>query len=400
MARKKFDKLTEGNSYVDIDTLEEIGAPSSGDGESGDAVRVRGKKYSFRRAEKPEKDKKVYKVGFVGVYVAFAACFVLALINFVMEKEGFYAGLSEAWEYAARAISFVVIFALPAVSFALFSKKATKEAERLSFYRFSSLLLPLAASSVFVSVFAALDGRLALDFFMPLTSGKPDLVYTIGQNHIAVIICYALVPAICEEILFRGVLQPELTKAAGGLAGIIVTSLAASLTGLDLKYFAVAFAVSLVLSVLRHVGGSVVPCIAVSFIYKLFFVYFSGRISFISSEHVGNTFILIILTIILLICAIFYLKVLESICTRKAMTVDAYIAGKENGEGSEEPDKKDAKAKGQGDSEEKPEKTFFFYSMPSRLFSDSGYTLHKFLRVLLSPVIIIAVIIFFIAVLL
>jgi membrane protease YdiL (CAAX protease family) len=69
----------------------------------------------------------------------------------------------------------------------------------------------------------------------------------------------ALVPALCEETLVRGIVLPPLARALGGALGVLVSALLFAAIHYDAYRFAFTFAVGLALGLLRLRTGSLIP---------------------------------------------------------------------------------------------------------------------------------------------
>lgn len=69
----------------------------------------------------------------------------------------------------------------------------------------------------------------------------------------------AVVPALCEETLLRGILLPPLARAMGAFGGVLISALLFAAIHLDLYRFAFTFAMGLALGVLRLRTASLTP---------------------------------------------------------------------------------------------------------------------------------------------
>lgn len=356
-ANKKFEKLGVNPNYVDYDNEET---------ETQKKKKVN--KYSFRKAV-PEKFKeKVYEVGFIKVYIAFIACFILSVFNGLITGEGFYDGFSVPYSFVAKSVAYLIIFVVPALIYCKVYGKGGFSLLGIRRFSLSYSTFIILGLVLMTLVIAAEKFALAYYFYAGLSETQVSLV---GSNNvIGIIITHALVPAICEELLLRGVLQNEISAKAGGFTGILVSALAFSLIHLNAEYFIIYFSSGLILAITMHVCGSVIPCIVIHALNNLFSLCFSKQLTFVASERAGNVLVLIMLTICIFITGLFWLKSLELICIKKSATIE--ISNKDKGENTQ----------------------INFYTTPYKIPSDTGYSFHKFLRVLFSPAIIISVIIF------
>ncbi len=368
--RKKFDELGV-NPRFEADDAENRTAD--------EAKRTR--VYAFRPAAR-KKDTRVYAVGFLRVYVLFAVSFTLAAVMFILQRQGAFDSLGAIEKMPAFALCEAAIFLLPALVYAFGVSK--KKNECMAWHRFSPAFAAFIALSLLLCVAVEAAGKFSLAGFFSVT--LPDMGQRLILSDTLFLpktIAYVLVPALCEELFFRGVLQTELTHASGGLAAIVCTSLAGALMHFHLGGFAVYLALGLALGVLRHVCGSCVPCVVVHAAARFVSLGFSAQLSFIASERAGGMLVMAVLTLALLVILVFYLKSLELVCVKKAVSLEI----------SNIPD---------GGEDELPESETYirFHEKPLRMFAETGYTLHKFWRVLLSPAMLVAVIVFFLITLL
>ncbi len=356
-ANKKFEKLGVNPNYVDYDTEE-----------NKTQKKKKVNKYSFRKAVPEKLREKVYEVGFIKVYIAFIACFMLSVFNGVVSREGFYDGFAVPYNFVAKAVAYLVIFIAPALIYCKVYGKGGWTILGIHRFSLSHTTFIILGLVLMTLVIAAEKFALAYYFYAGLSETQISLV---GSNNvIGIIVTHAIVPAICEELLIRGVIQNEISAKAGGFTGILVSALTFSLIHLNAEYFIIYFSSGLILAITMHVCGSVIPCMVIHALNNLFSLCFSKQLTFVASERAGNVLVLIILTICIFITGLFWLKSLELICIKKSASLE--IADKDKNENTQ----------------------LRFFAIPYRMSSDTGYTLHKFLRVLFSPAIIVSVIIF------
>lgn len=366
-ANKKFEKLGINPDYKG--SVPHENSPSVG-------RRV----YSFRPASRKPIKQRIYEVGFVSVYIVFVVAFVLSLINKLITTEGVYNSLDENISLAIKCGVYLLIFIVPSL---IYCKTLGKGGfSSCGIRRFSLSYTGYIALSLILMILIIAAEKFAIAYYFTGASSDETANLFASTNKIGVIIAHALFPAICEEIMIRGVIQNEISKKAGGFSGIVISSLAFALIHLDARYFIIFLTSGLILSLVMHITSSVIPCIFMHAVNNIFSLCFSSQLTFIASERAGNLFVFVILMIFVFIVALVLLKTLEMVYTKKAVSVD--LANSEDTESTEE------------NTIEKS-KTIRFYTQPTRLISDTGYTFHKFLRVLFSPAIIVSVIVFIFA---
>lgn len=371
-ARKKFDKLIIKHEYT-----EEASEKDTVNKEKYEAKFAEKPKkthtYFFRPAERDSGNGKVYAVGFIDVYIPFLAAFLLCLINRFLTQAGAYEGLDILTASAIKCVTYPVIFVLPVIVFCRIRKKSMKSS--MGLYSFSASHIPFTVISLLLLIFVIAAEKIAIAYFFPVTEAEQLVNLSSSSDKLWTILAYAIFPAICEELFLRGLIQNGISEKAGGISGIVVSALAFALIHLDFRYFVVYLSTGFIIAVCAHVTHSVIPAIILHVLNNMFSLVFSARLSFIASERTGNTLLLIILVLVIFILALFYLKSLENLCIKKAYAEEL--------KKSQESD---------GDVDNKRSRKLY------RIFSDEGYTLHKFLRVLFSPAMIIAAILFMFAV--
>jgi len=86
------------------------------------------------------------------------------------------------------------------------------------------------------------------------------------------LVCLGLVPALAEEMFFRGLLLPRLSRAWGPAPAIVVSAAAFGIFHLDRVQGAVGFVAGLLLGWVAERFGSVRPCIAAHATNNMLFV--------------------------------------------------------------------------------------------------------------------------------
>ncbi len=340
--------------------------------------------YAFRPAKRsaPEENK-VYAVGFLSVYVLFAVSFALAALLFILQRQGLFASLSDRQNAFIYAASECAVFLVPALLYVFAVRK--EGLSGLSIHRFSPVYTTFLFLSLFLMIAASAAEKFSLACFFSGLSMREPVRLSFQNDFVLNFVLYVVVPVICEEIFFRSVLQNALSRAAGGFAGIFVSSLAYSLIHLDLAGFPVYFTTGILLGAIFHVCGSVLPGILVHTVLRFVSLSFSAQLSFIASERAGGLFVLVILVLAVFLFLLFYLKSLEVVCSKKAVSV--YMQNT--------PDPAQSTQTKPESELPESENIVRFRSEPFRMAADTGYTLHKFLRVLFSPAMVLAVAAYF-----
>ena len=146
------------------------------------------------------------------------------------------------------------------------------------FYLDRSAVLPLRGVR-WMDLIAAVAGALALNHLLTIAGAWQEtvwptpapmralfdglFVYRGALDFAALLLVFALVPAICEEILFRGFLQAGLERAIDRPAGVVAASaLVFAVFHLDPWRFSGVMGLGLFLAWLRQRTGSLLPPMA------------------------------------------------------------------------------------------------------------------------------------------
>ena len=89
------------------------------------------------------------------------------------------------------------------------------------------------------------------------------------------IIIFALLPAIAEELIFRGIIQKSLSTRLNGFSTVILTSIMFVLMHGSLQQTVYQFIVGILLSYVSYVGGSILYSIILHFLNNALVVLFS-----------------------------------------------------------------------------------------------------------------------------
>lgn len=110
---------------------------------------------------------------------------------------------------------------------------------------------------------------------------------TSGTYFLLGVMVFALLPAIAEELIFRGLIQKGLSTRLKGFATIMLTSIMFVLIHGSLQQTVYQLIVGIILSFLVAVGGSVVYSIILHFLSNFFVLLFStfDIVSYLSSSN-------------------------------------------------------------------------------------------------------------------
>jgi uncharacterized protein len=101
---------------------------------------------------------------------------------------------------------------------------------------------------------------------------KPDYAYVSQYSVVVTLVCFALLPAIYEELIFRKLILQFLRDRFPDLAAILMTSLIFAVFHLNVLQGITAFIFGVFLAVVAIRTGSILLCIYAHFLNNLFFV--------------------------------------------------------------------------------------------------------------------------------
>ena len=115
------------------------------------------------------------------------------------------------------------------------------------------------------------DGFYLYNTFFTGKIAEPD-------NALYPVITFAVVPAICEEFVFRGVIHNSYENKGFSVAAIM-SAIMFSLVTLDVALIPSALIFSLMMSFLLYITNSLISCFIVNFIYKMFMLFFGTNMA-------------------------------------------------------------------------------------------------------------------------
>jgi len=133
--------------------------------------------------------------------------------------------------------------------------------------------------------------------------GSNGTVQENGEVSFMAVVCIAVLPAIAEEMLFRGILMSELEKH-GAFAAVVVSSLMFAMFHFSLKGIVGYFFCGLLLALCVYVTRSLLASFAVHIAYNLLLLLGGGRIKAFFDISGDAAFMAVLLIAVLLVCLI------------------------------------------------------------------------------------------------
>jgi sodium transport system permease protein len=186
-----------------------------------------------------------------------AMCFAA----FMLLAVWYLGGLLQSWDLVAGlALTLWGVVLLPSLAYPLLCRLPPRELFALRAARLSSYLwlVPLLAATVGLNL-AYLQFQ---DLFLPLPEAAEafELPEVMDLPVLWIVLLFAVSPAICEELLWRGVLQGELEKQRRPVRTVLIVGLFFGLFHLSIYRLVTTGMTGAVLALVRLRSGSIFPC--------------------------------------------------------------------------------------------------------------------------------------------
>lgn len=208
----------------------------------------------------------------------------------------------------------LLVFALPVY---LYSRMRERDyLKELPFHFFPGKFTPFLVSLGFLMLSGGLVIN-ALFYFWGFGSASYASLgsfilsdVSIDKNPLYVLLAYGALPAVCEEVLFRGILIHEYKKYSFPTAAII-SSLAYAFCYFDLSSFPFYFLSGLILAYIVRMTGSLFAAILTRFALNVASIYLMPSIWGLLTQPLGVLFAVFVAMALFIICLFFALKTAE-----------------------------------------------------------------------------------------
>ena len=227
-------------------------------------------------------EKKPYRRELIAPLLVLAVFLLLRLSNYVDSR------LTRDNENGAVVLLQLLIFVFPAVFYLILTKN-TLSGLRIRPIGIGHLFIMLSALVSMITASLLLD--LTCGGYDSLTGGydlygifvsKPEGGFSDGMY---LVLAYALLPSLCEELVFRAILSSEYEKRSSA-AAIIMPSLFFAMLHFDPGRFPALFISGVILSLTLYATRSIIAPLAVHFLYNLAAVF--GRPFFQTLYDLGG----------------------------------------------------------------------------------------------------------------
>lgn len=260
-------------------------------------------------SKKKEKSANPYKKGMVVVVadklkkqipltVFIAILFLLVLFSGMIDSEKIQ---NDGDVFLAVAAIEIVVFVLPAMMFCRYRGMEFIKKTNLRLHGISKLpfvffvLLFMIFSNVLITLLI-FSGSSPVDA-SDATIRMPRLE---GGDIIGVILTFAVIPAICEEFVFRCVLMSEFEKH-GHLTSIIITSLLFAMVHFSPEGFLLYFFSGLILGFTAYVTRSVAASMVLHGLYNIYGLFLESELWGAISRNVNIVLVVFIAVVIVLV---------------------------------------------------------------------------------------------------
>ena len=212
-------------------------------------------------------------------------------------------------EYLAVVLLQVLIFVIPGYLFLRYRGKGYAKRLRLRAPKFDHVLLIASAAGALIA------GCFLLSVLMGnLSAGQSFVLYDTFTSHqdgttlgaVYLILAYAILPAVCEEIIFRGILCAEFERR-GVACAIVVSSILFSMLHFNLPAMPVYLFAGIILALVLYATRSVFCTVIVHFLYNLFCLFGqSGFADFYVTQSATTLFLILMIAGLLLCLAVLF----------------------------------------------------------------------------------------------
>ena len=177
----------------------------------------------------------------------------------------------------------LLILALPSVFYCTFRGKEFRSGLRIRFFPLSAIILIVSASVLMISGGGRIGAGMSA-LFPEAFSASSGTAASGASDSFYYVIAFAVVPAITEEVLFRGIVLTEFTSK-GVFCAVFVSSLAFAMSHFSFVRFPIYLFSGLVLAAVTFAARSLIAAVIVHLINNVFVVFFEDYVIYLTSEQ-------------------------------------------------------------------------------------------------------------------
>lgn len=235
---------------------------------------------------------------------------------------GFLSNIGEIWQelISTFLIQIVVMFLVPFLFYMLIFRKKPKETFSNFGYKkinikviFLCVLIGIIAFFLNIVISSIFNGIIQA-FGYKSSSGSATTDYSVLSFFVNVL-CVAILPALCEEFIHRGLLMRGLFNSISVKHALIISSICFGLMHLNIVQVFYATILGILIGFVSIVGKSIWPAVIIHFVNNFINVYLSfasannwflGDFYDAISNFISKNFLMSLILIILGICALLY----------------------------------------------------------------------------------------------
>ena len=210
---------------------------------------------------------------------------------------------------------YTLSFLLPAAVFGVTFRKKTV----YNFSMPSKGTFKFSFSSAFLLICAAILTKSITSFVTGSSSSKTISLLS-DAGLFESLLCYIVLPAVLEEIIFRGIAFSLYQKTCGGFGAIFATSLFFGMAHFSEKEFFSYFISGIILGTVAYITRSVIPAIILHLVNNTASFFLENAVFKIASESKSGILAIFLLTAATLIMLFWFLYELEGICKKRYLS--------------------------------------------------------------------------------
>ena len=216
-----------------------------------------------------------------------------------------YPGLEDN-PYLSTVVIQLVIYAIPSLFYCTYKGRGFLSTLRIRFFGLSSFLFVVSAL-VFMTAGTAL-----IEYFLSMlspeimrsTSSAGYAAFALNSNlfdGVYLAIAFAILPALAEEFIFRGIMISEYSSS-GIVCSVIMSSVMFAMCHLNPIRLPSYFFCGLVLAITVFVTGSLISTIIIHAVYNIFVIFFEEYVIHVAEKQniSGTLFIFVMVALVLL----------------------------------------------------------------------------------------------------
>lgn len=212
-------------------------------------------------------------------------------------------------EYLSVVVLQMMIFLIPAALWCRFSGEKYIRSLRIAPIKADSVAVMIAAAALMISggvlismIFGGLES-LSQNFSLYNTFISKD--DGTAPSRLYLILAYAVLPALCEEFVYRGILCHEYEKG-GVTRAVLISSLFFSLLHFNLQNFPVYFFAGAILALTLYATRSIFGAIIAHFLYNLFGLFGQPYINTFYNITSSTKLFVFVIVMVFLVSAIVF----------------------------------------------------------------------------------------------